>query len=412
MGLSVLPLLLLTSRLASAAARQQPQALPPLDSCESPACKAGDSFSLLQHSGRRASSASEFPIGKLAGKVAGAGKDEDEESPAMQDVKAAFEAIDADGRGLAAAPGKGFPPGYSKGMMPYTEHFQGIQRRKNFIYVSGSGETAGKGQIFVFDMASRPEAGVMTETDHLDSNEADKLVHVVEFDPEFWHAGGFSIYGKYLAVGAEKGCAATDRMMDACQHGSRVHFFDLSNPRKPKQLSYTVDRPTATAGAVALTREADGRYLLMVGGVDSATLDFYRSTEKTLKSDPGFEQFATWSKQALLVSPGVSAAYTSYQTMNFVNQKDGKIFLVGTTRTAHGLGVDMADLFEVDNSQPDSVTLKKVADKHLKCLQGSCNMAAGAGAFVNSPTELFIYATDWEPIQERYVLINEFHSSA
>lgn len=239
----------------------------------------------------------------------------------------------------------------------------------------------------------------------------DVVVNTVRFDHEFYHAGGFTSFGNYLAIGSEKGCTANERMTGQCVDESKVHFFDAANATGPAPLPYSVDRPTGSAGAVAITQEQDGRFLMMVGRTDSNILDFYRSKGTSLATDPGFELFTTWYKESLLVDAGVSSAYEKYQTLNFIRQTDGKLFMIGMSRTVFGLGNDMADLFEVDASHSKSVTIKKVASRHMSCPEGTCNFEAGAGVYVESPTAMLIYASNWEPAGDT-IMVNEFRGQS
>jgi len=327
---------------------------------EGGACDAIDGgMSLLQHTLRKDRGAPRASSGRLS--LFGAAQHPAIEwpgadmQPPMDDVYASFLKLDIDGKVMAAAEGDEFPKGYDKHRMPYSEHFQGVQRVGNHLFISGSGETEGKAQIFTIHMASRPESGPMAPTTDKSVHEGDALVHVERVDTQYWHVGGMMAFGHYLAVGAEAGCSTSERLLGLCLTASRVHFIDVSDPSAPKQLPYSIERPTKTAGAVALTQEADGRYLLLVGGIDSDSLDFYRTPVgvESLDIDPGFELVATWDKEALVVMAGVDDDYNAYQSMNFVRQADGTIFIIGTTRTKKCLGNDVADLFMLDNRQED-----------------------------------------------------------
>jgi len=334
--------------------------------------------------------------------------------PVMDDVYGAFNAIEEKSDTLQVWTGdSAFLEGsYSKGHMPYEEHFQGIQRVQDttYMYITGSGKTAESGQFFVVNVPSRPKVGPLgrnyEEAYHPPENDA--VAKVVNFDSEYWHAGGSSSFGNYFVVGAEDSCGAASRMFGSCNPSSRVHFFDTSDPGNPRELPYKLERNEKSAGAVALTQEADGRFLLLVARADSAIMDFYRSTSTTsLDTDPGFEHFATWRKEEMLVMAGQSDDFLSYQSLGFVRQKDGTIFLMGTTRSDVGLGKDYADLFMVDNTAADRVSLEKVGRKHLSCKRHTCNMYAGGGVYVASPSTLQLYATEWEPF-EGEIWINEF----
>lgn len=338
--------------------------------------------------------------------------------PIMKDVAGSFWNISDRSKVMEPYKTSLFPKGYWKGYMPYAEHFQGVQRQQNstYLYISGAGETEHKAQFFVIDVGSRKPAGALgnnhvSKEGYLpDAPAEDALVKVVRFDSEFDHAGGFSSFGDYVAIGAEQGCTPGARMSGTCKEKSRIYFFDMSDPAAPVQLPYIVDRPDATAGAVAITQESDGKFLLMVGRTDSKILDFYRSTSDSL-SDPGFKPLFTWYSWDLLVGNGEWKQWESYQTLNFVRQEDGKLFMLGTTRTLFGIGQDVLHLFEVDGLNSEYPTIKKVGSKHLTCPSGTCNFYAGAGVYVESPTHLYVYATNWEP-NSGHIVINEFRGSS
>lgn len=335
--------------------------------------------------------------------------------PIMKDVAGTFFNLSDYSRVLETYKTNLFPDGYWKGFMPYTEHFQGIQRQQNstYMYISGAGETEHQAQFFVLNAASRSSQGAFGDN-HISAEgylseppEGDALVKVVRFDGDLYHAGGFSSFGDYIVIGAEQGCTPFERISGNCHEKSKVYFFDMSDPSSPVQLPYTIERPDASAGAVAITQESDGRFLLMVGRTDSNILDFYRSTSDSLAADPGFKPLFTWYKEDLLVGSGEYKTWESYQNINFVRQEDGKIFMLGTTRTIFGIGSDVLHLFELDGLNSEYPTIKKVGSRHLICPEGTCNFAAGSGVYIDSPTSMYVYATNWEP-NGGHITINEF----
>ena len=52
-------------------------------------------------------------------------------------------------------------------------------------------------------------------------------------------------------------------------------FFDLSDPLNPVKLPTFIDRPGKTAGAVGIVRQANGKWLVMVGDGDNNNIDLY-----------------------------------------------------------------------------------------------------------------------------------------
>jgi len=402
--------------------------------CSEAGVCSGDGLGLLQHAARpharpraeaadlgnssHESSSSEQPDAPRTASVADRSllSTRGSEQPQMENVLSAFEALDGSSAQIQRVyTGRSFPKGYNKGYMPYSEHFQGIVRQQDqhYLFISGSGETENMGQVFVAELSSLPSSGAMGSNTvnkwggPRQPSWGDSVKDVIQVDGEFWHSGGMSSFGDYLVVGAEAGCSTTDRILGGCTSQSRVHFYNTANPVSPKKLPYIVDRPTASAGACALTQQEDGRFLLMVGREDSAILDFYLSSGTSLETDPGFKLVNTWYKDSLLAAPGQWADFGQYQNLNFVRQKGGKLFMIGTYRTMNGLGDDTTDLYEVDARAPQHISITKVSSKHMSCLSGTCNFQAGGGAYVDSETRLLIYATNWEP-KSGAITVNEF----
>mmetsp|Transcript_87204 Transcript_87204/g.244085 ORF Transcript_87204/g.244085 Transcript_87204/m.244085 type:complete len:387 (-) Transcript_87204:61-1221(-) len=232
----------------------------------------------------------------------------------MKDVVKSFMMMSPAGSAFSLTTGRQFPAGYSRGYPPYSEHFQGVQRYGKYIYVSGSGETASQAQIIVCEVESRSDVGPMARGSDSGPKSGDRVVKTVSFDREFWHAGGFSIFGSTLVVGTEAGCSTTDRMLGRCEKASRIFFFDLADPANPSQLPYILERKGGTAGAVALTQEADGRFLLMVGGVLGAGLDAVDSLDEmfaplipwAMFGLMGATVYAMWKKQQQQTRPQLS----------------------------------------------------------------------------------------------------------
>ncbi|HWM90567.1 MAG TPA: hypothetical protein VN493_07355 [Thermoanaerobaculia bacterium] len=278
-------------------------------------------------------------------------------------------------------------------------HWEGVQRLPTagarYLAVS----RAGAGLAFVVvEMGSRTSSGRRFRSNRLSPNAffhntappaSDRIVWQQPNAPGFDHGGGMQAVGRVLAVPVENGTS------------SRVLFFDMANPASPVPL-YTLDHSNVpqpsnpgNAGAVGVTRLADGRYLLVIAGNESASLDFYVSTTTSLLNPA--TQFTRFSTQA-------SGFQGDYQNVNLVTQCDGRIFLVGTHNDTDipSAGNDWACLHEVRNGAGNTVSLTSLGCKHLYCgyptgSVGSvrhCNLDASGGIYIDSAKNLVLYGVE------------------
>jgi hypothetical protein len=198
--------------------------------------------------------------------------------------------------------------------------------------------------------------------------------------------------GDYLIVGVEK------------DGRSEVVLYDIQTPLKPFEVT-RIPRSTPlggfndapSAGATALVRRIDGRFLLLAGRADSNVLDFYLSTTPSLQ-DARFAPLDTWGEGELRSENGMDREFGNYQNLNFVQQCDGQIFLVGLHNNTKGinvlhLGEDWADLFKVNFGTSSQIVITKVANLHLYC-KDMCNLDAGGGVYVDENGRLFIYGIE------------------
>merc|ERR1712014_151610 len=176
----------------------------------------------------------------------------------------------------------------------------------------------------------------------------------------------------------------------ACHKSSQVLFYNVSDPSNPIKLDTYINRPDSTAGAVGLLKQQNGKWLVIVGNGDSNELTLY-----VQDPDGSFRQVGYWSKYELSQAVGVSGGYKSYQTLNLVLQSDGKIFMVGTTRSPTMIGRDYFDLFTVQPAGGGRATITFVATKPVTSI-GADFQAAGA-IYVDSPTSIIGYASSWLP---------------
>jgi hypothetical protein len=213
------------------------------------------------------------------------------EAAALDNVEGRFRRLSTRGDHLAAVDSGVFkPPRYVRYTWIEEEgnvgrnHLQGLQRRGNYLFVSGSDATEPTSHIFIIHMASRPANGSWGSNLLFRAvpDPADGLVRVVALDRDLSHAGGLSLLGDILAVPLEGD--------EKRKLGSKVIFLHVGNPQEPKRLPEATDivRPKiAKAGAVALTRLPDRRFLCAVWREDTRKrppghMDLYLSRTEDL----------------------------------------------------------------------------------------------------------------------------------
>lgn len=188
----------------------------------------------------------------------------------------------------------------------------------------------------------------------------------------------------------------------------RVLFYDMSDPERPLRMSVRIERPGRKAYAVAVTRLVNHHYLVAVlSDRDELArrLDLYLSLTAELADGFGVEP-VTWFADQVGARNGQDANFGDFQNISFVQQADGRIFLVGLHNTAPSMdilpGRDYADLYELQFAgallQLASPELRvpvvtKIANRHLVCQAGHCNLDAAAGLYVDSEGNLAVYAT-------------------
>lgn len=212
------------------------------------------------------------------------------------------------------------------------------------------------------------------------------------------HAGGFQMLpdSPYAAVGIEDN-QRKDR--------SVVWIVNLVETPGDQPLSPIVEikragkKKESTAGAVAIIRH-NGRYLLIVGSWDSATLDFYHSKEFPL-TDPRFrfEEPIIWKAADADRSAWVNQSYGSYQNLNLIiDEASGNLHLAGFCLTGDR---HLLDLFELPNPFQSPPRLIKRSTHHFACDQST--FRAGAGLQLTRSGERHLLACDHrKPVIERF----------
>jgi hypothetical protein len=307
----------------------------------------------------------------------------------LEDVEAAFARLQVRGEHLTARAGELIPkPRYrpsASNLFGLWNHFQGIQRppQSNYLVISGSNPRSSRAELFIVRQGDDGSGQVVAN---------------IGLDPVMWHAGGLSMLGTMLAVPVWGGSP---------RH-AKVLFYDVGIPEQPRKLPIEISRPSRKGSATALTRLANGHYLVAVlSAYDGLPLrmDFYRSRTQAL--DDGFvPEPVTWRASKVQARPGQERTFSHFQNINFISQADGRLFLVGFHNTFLSPttlpGRDYADLYQVvfpdasvrrDSPRLEEPAIVKTAHRLLRCTSGYCNMDAAAGLYIDPDTRsLSVYA--------------------
>ena len=270
-------------------------------------------------------------------------------------------------------------------------HWEGVQRLMGAggQYLALSRALSAESQDVSFAivrMASRNQDGLRFRSNRLNRSRnilftpppnGDRIVTTMPHEEGFTHAGGMQALGHVLAVPFERDGA------------SKVVFYDVEQPLNPVRLTNEVDHTglSGEAGTATLGKLANGHFLLAIGRKAANFLDFYVSDTTDLKTT-GYRWFDTWHQDELT---GNDSEFGDHQSLNFVAQCDGLLFMIGTHRSLSGLvGRDFIDVFQVSNAAGNQVAIRKVAQKHVVC-DGNCDLDAAGGTYVDPDGRLYVY---------------------
>jgi hypothetical protein len=314
------------------------------------------------------------------------------QSPAprfLEDVEAAFAQIQVHGEHLKARTNGLIPkPRYRVSLRNWfglLNHFQGIQRVPftDYVMISGSNPRGGTADLFVARMTP---------------GEDGQIVRRIEVDASMWHAGGLSVMNTILAV----------PLHQPSPRQGKIVFFDVTDATNPRKLAVEIARPGRKAGAVAVTDLSNGRVLVAVlSAFDGLPrrIDFYLSHTSAL-TDGFMPEPTTWRVSDVQARPGLDRTFSYFQSINFIRQSDGRLFLAGFHNKALSASIlpgrDYADLYEVVfpsesmNGSPVKLAMPdviKIGSRRLNCKGGFCNLDAAAGLFVEPDSRsMSVYA--------------------
>lgn len=290
-------------------------------------------------------------------------------------------------------------------------HRQGIQRRvdgaRNYFLVSNSTQDGVRPGLELVELGTRDgryEALGQTVTPNTPPAAGDHVLRYLAFPtPYYDHAGGVQVSGSFAIVPYE-------HSDDAYYAGFLV--ADLRTPAAPGWItSATRQRGERTnAGASAMTRLSDGRFLVLVFGHDANDVEVFLSTQASL---PGTAAGSGWNSVAATTTP---PGFESYQNLQLVTACDGRLFVAGTHK--NGASEDWLDLWQLRFSYTLSPSFSKVANRHLKCSSATtagrryCDFDAGAGVHISHSGALLLYSVehynDGYPFDGSAVKVREF----
>ena len=343
-------------------------------------------------------------------------------NPTIDDVQKAFTRIRTSGDYMAVWANDHIrKPWYTtsiKNKMGFRNHFQGIARlpNKNYLVVSGSNVNEPMSSLYIIKLNSCAETGDWTSNIILNGQPPldDGIVKTILLDSVLWHAGDLGVMGDILTVPIYGGKPLRGKII----------FYNVSNPQKPQKLDIEINRPAQKAYAVTLVRLTNGFFLVAVlsdRDILKRRLDFYLSKSTNLLD--GFEEKeVSWFTKNAKSLDGKDSTFSDYQSINFIKQSDGRLFLLGLHNTIPSLriipGKDYGDLYEVkfpgkttSESEPilEKPEITKIARKQFYCKDGFCNMDAGAGLYISDSGEFSLYAvTFW--LEDNKIKFTSFSS--
>jgi hypothetical protein len=272
-------------------------------------------------------------------------------------------------------------------------HFQGFQRFRvpGYAVISGGDPRAPRSHLFVLHLGSRGAAAMWGSNLIEDSMPPvnDVFAARIDLNPTLWHAGGMALLGDVLAVPVENSDGG----------GSRVEFFGFRDPARPTDLGSGIARRGVKAGAVALTRMEDGRFLAAVWS-DSERLEPEKHLDLYLSSEPTLLRTG-W--QGPFCFTAEVAGLPKFQTIALLWNRDGSgdrtdLYMLGFENQAlkapDPRGPHYGNIYHVTlprkvGGSGDGFELESVGEpKVFQCVPSFADMDAATGAYV-SPGGVF-----------------------
>ena len=203
---------------------------------------------------------------------------------------------------------------------------------------------------------------------HINSTElkASTDIHIIDSLP-YRHAGGCQLSGDVMAVGIEDNMA---------KDKAKVALINVNDNNSIIVVNRRGTFERSTAGAVAYIRLKTDQYLIAVGDWDTKNIDFYQSKPSNVAA---FDSIATYKADTI-------SAWGSYQSINLIQQADGKLYMIGFCLDAKG---SRADLFSL--TLEGGAKLQVVASRYFKTEKG-VSFRYGAGIDITEDKKMVILA--------------------
>lgn len=279
----------------------------------------------------------------------------------------------------------------------FQNHFQGIARGPeylglgNYFFITGNNwrtdaNFGPQAHLFVIKMGTQKRGLFPAQPSK--TNCIQKVINMTADFPNLTHPGGVQMCGKYFTTAMQQ----TDPVEKIVFYQIKVDTSDnvQVEPIKTASINYS-------AMNSSITRLYNGHFLIAGLG---AKLTFFYS--RTCAIEDGFD-----------LAGAINAS--GYQSVNFINDADGSLYLLGTYNndpqtpyykktifhTENHRGTDIADLYKIgmpakiskitDPSSSGGFTLTKIQSKIFPQITGY-NFAAAAGIYIPNPTSLIIYS--------------------
>ena len=289
------------------------------------------------------------------------------------------------------------PADYKKSWKPWdvSPHFQGVQRITSsggYLALTGSSDA----DLFIAQISPVDTGGLIGPQPDTPNTYTEVIAHTTA--PRFQnsgHLGGIQATGHWLVGGVENSNSGQ----------ASLSFWDTVDVRAPRLVrEHTITDGEASAIAITKMWGFNSKFVMAVGGRGAAVRMFVVENsdvgprlEIDAVSDRGLLNLgASWP-----AGPGGEG----FQSLNFVAQDNGELFLIGMWgqgETHPEQGTDKAVLYRVNHSNFANFTLTKIAEKVFVCqFEGrrQCAFNATGGVFVDADADrLVVYSSKaWRP---------------
>jgi len=292
-------------------------------------------------------------------------------------------------------------------------HFQGIQRVKDsdYIILSGASKRSRHAHLFITKIESQKHSnrefiGTNILLKQIPNGDELKEIICISKD-DYWHAGGISMCGDILVIPLEGEIKVNGDKTDV----SRIIFYNIKNPLSPIQYPKAINRRKQKAGAATIINWKN-RFLCAVW-TDSddgkRRFDFYLSKTNNLVN--GFKKSKTVSLDKIL---GRTGRQPRFQTIEFLQQANGELFIIGylNTRKAAPVinGRNKCYLYKCVLSMAKdnlNISLSQVYVREFDDGGKQYNMGGATGSYVGKGSRFLLYsAHHWKT--KRSIKLAEF----